>query len=191
MVHKIHRTSQTDPLKIAEIRIGNGLGLVGISFCPGKKDNLAMSGAWHRDLSIDLDVVFRWGAKAVVTLIESHEMRSLGVQDMGKEVNRRHMQWFHMPIVDGSTPSDSFESAWSANGRVLNSLLRKKANVFVHCKGGLGRAGTVGAKLLIEAGISPDIAIERVRAARIGAIETLEQEQYVLSSANSGDTDKS
>lgn len=191
MRHKIRRTSDTDPLRIAEIHIGDGLGLVGISFCPGKKDDFSMSGAWHRDLSIDLDVVFRWGAKAVVTLIEAHEMRNLGVQHMGEEVNRRQMQWFHMPIVDVCTPSDVFERAWAVNGRLLNSLLREKANVFVHCKGGLGRAGTVGAKLLIEAGMSPDVAIERVRSARPGAIETPQQEHYVRRLADIGHADRS
>jgi ADP-ribosyl-[dinitrogen reductase] hydrolase len=50
----------------------------------------------------------------------------------------------------------------------------------VHCKGGLGRAGTIAAKLFIELGHSPDDAVRRVRAARPGAIETPSQRDYVL-----------
>lgn len=50
----------------------------------------------------------------------------------------------------------------------------------VHCRGGLGRAGTVGARLLVELGVTPAEAIQRVRQARPGAIETRQQERYVL-----------
>ena len=49
----------------------------------------------------------------------------------------------------------------------------------VHCKGGLGRAGTVAALMLVELGMAPDEAIRTVRAARKGAIETREQERYI------------
>ena len=52
-------------------------------------------------------------------------------------------------------------------------------DVYVHCKGGLGRAGTIAARLLVELGVSPKQAIADVRAARPGAIQTREQERYV------------
>ena len=55
--------------------------------------------------------------------------------------------------------------------------------MLVHCRGGLGRAGTIAARLLIELGIEPATAIERVRAVRPGAIETRAQEEYVLNIA--------
>jgi ADP-ribosyl-[dinitrogen reductase] hydrolase len=51
--------------------------------------------------------------------------------------------------------------------------------VLVHCKGGLGRAGTVAALMLLELGMTPSDAIRMVRQARKGAIETPGQEQYV------------
>jgi ADP-ribosyl-[dinitrogen reductase] hydrolase len=38
----------------------------------------------------------------------------------------------------------------------------------------------VAAQLLVELGVPPQEAIERVRAARPGSIETAEQERYVL-----------
>ena len=59
-------------------------------------------------------------------------------------------------------------------------LLRSGRDVLVHCRGGLGRAGTIAARLLIELGMEPATAIRQVRAVRPGAIETLEQEKYVL-----------
>jgi len=41
------------------------------------------------------------------------------------------------------------------------------------------RAGTIAARLLIELGMEPTKAIERVRAVRPGAIQTNDQEKFV------------
>ncbi len=46
---------------------------------------------------------------------------------------------------------------------------------------GLGRAGTVAARLLIGAGKLPEDAIGSVRRARPGAIESKSQEDYLCS----------
>ncbi len=175
------RTSLTHPLEIAAVSAGPALGRVGITFCPGKYDQHAMSGYWDRDLSIDLDAIRNWGAAAVVTLIEPKESLLLRVENLGEEVRRRGMLWFHLPIADVSTPDDGFEQNWVLAGDALRILLRGGRDVLVHCRGGLGRAGTIAARLLIELGMEPAIAISRVRAVRHGAIETQEQEKYVLS----------
>ncbi len=70
------RTSQTHPLQIMEVQTGEGSGRIGITFCPGKKDRRAMSGAWDRDLDTDLDRIAEWGAVAVVSLIQSTRLRA-------------------------------------------------------------------------------------------------------------------
>ena len=57
-------------------------------------------------------------------------------------------------------------------GEGLHARLRDGFNVLVHCKGGLGRAGTIAARLLIELGMAPQMAVGVVRQARPGAIET-------------------
>jgi hypothetical protein len=36
----------------------------------GKCDLHAVTGAWNRDLALDLDAIRDWGAAAVVTLLE-------------------------------------------------------------------------------------------------------------------------
>jgi ADP-ribosyl-[dinitrogen reductase] hydrolase len=139
-----------------------------------------MSGYWDRDLSLDLDTVRDWGAAAVVTLVEPKELVVLRVEHLGEEVLRRRMLWFHLPIIDVSTPDEGFERQWEVAGNELRMLLRSGRDVLVHCRGGLGRAGTIAARLLIELGMEPATAIRQVRAVRPGAIETLEQEKYVL-----------
>jgi ADP-ribosyl-[dinitrogen reductase] hydrolase len=139
-----------------------------------------MSGYWDRDLSLDLDAIRDWGAAAVVTLVEPKELVVLRVEHLGEEVLRRRMLWFHLPIIDVSTPDEGFERHWEVAGNELRTLLRSGRDVLVHCRGGLGRAGTIGARLLIELGMEPATAIGQVRAVRPGAIETHEQEKYVL-----------
>jgi ADP-ribosyl-[dinitrogen reductase] hydrolase len=149
---------------------------VGITFCPGKSDTHAVSGHWDRSLSLDLDAIRKWGAPAFVTLVEDSELCLLGV-----EVRRREMLCFHLPIIDVSTHDEDFQREWKVAGNTLLNLLRLGQDVLVHCRGGLGRAGTIGPRLLIELGMDPATAIKHVRAARPGAIETREQGKYVLS----------
>jgi ADP-ribosyl-[dinitrogen reductase] hydrolase len=173
------RTSLTHPLQIAVVTVGAEQGRVGITFCPGKYDGHAMTGAWDRDLATDLEAIRDWGAAAIVTLLEPKELTLLRVEHLGEEVLRRNMLWFHLPIVDVSIPSEQFEAKWETAGEELRSILRGGSDVLVHCRGALGRAGTIAARLLIELGIEPETAIARVRAVRPGAIETSEQERFV------------
>jgi ADP-ribosyl-[dinitrogen reductase] hydrolase len=149
------RTSVSHPLQIAAVSAGSGFGRIGLTLCPGKYDPNAMSGSWNRDLAADLDAIRDWGAVAVVTLLEPHELTLLRAQQLGKEVVRRDMSWFHLPIADVRTPDDNFEQAWESAGEKLRSMLRNGSHVLVHCRGGLGRAGTIAARLLVELGVEP------------------------------------
>lgn len=174
------RTSQSHPLQIAELKPLPDIGAVGITFCPGKYQPAAMTGGWHRDLHTDLDAVRDWGAAAVVSLIETHEIEALGVTALGAEVAARHMHWYHLPIADVGIPAPSFETAWRVAGEELRSRLQAGFKVLVHCKGGLGRAGMVASRLLVELGLPADQAILHTRAVRPGAIETQAQEAHIL-----------
>ncbi|WP_221799768.1 cyclin-dependent kinase inhibitor 3 family protein [Oceanobacter mangrovi] len=169
------RTSMTHPLQIAEVRATPEHGRIGITFCPGKQDRFAATGAWERDLPTDLKVIKDWGATLVLTLVESHELKSLKVPTLGEEVVQQGMTWLHMPIADYSTPTATFEQRWSSEGREVRELLRRGEDILVHCKGGMGRAGMMAARLLVELGNDPEDAIHQVRRVRSGAIETPSQ----------------
>jgi hypothetical protein len=173
------RTSQTHPLQIAEVRANPSHGRIGITFCPGKHDRSAATGAWARDLATDLDVIVAWGASLVLTLVEPAELTALQVPDLGTAVQGRGMHWRHLPIADYSVPTEAFEQQWATHGHEIRTLLRGGADVLVHCKGGLGRAGMIAARLLVELGMPPDAAIREVRRARKGAIETPSQLELV------------
>lgn len=166
------RTSATHPLQIAEVQAHENYGLIGITFCPGKYDRYAVTGIWARDLRTDLDVIQAWQASIVITLLEPEELLSLRVTTLGDEVEKRGMHWLHLPIKDFSVPDQQFEQNWARAGKVIRQALRDKEKVLVHCKGGLGRAGMIAARLLVELGMPPTEAIRLVRHRRQGAIET-------------------
>ena len=177
------RTSENSPLRIAAVTPGNGRGRIGITLCPGRIDPAAMSGPMARDLDTDLDAIRDWGATAVVSLITDREIDYLRVPDLGRAVHERHMEWWPAPIPDGEPPDPAFERRWAVAGEAIRGRLRLGFDALVHCKGGLGRAGTVAARLLVELGARPDDAIRRVRAVRRGAIENEAQEAHVATCA--------
>jgi ADP-ribosyl-[dinitrogen reductase] hydrolase len=175
-----HRTSTSHPLEIASVEGAAGRGRIGITFCPGKKQASAWSGSWDRDLCVDLDAVEKWGAAVVVTLLEQQEIEALSVERLGEEVRRGHMEWMHLPIRDVSVPGPEFEEEWRSAGESLRARLRCGFDVVVHCKGGLGRAGTIAARLMVELGRAPAEAIRAVREVRPGALETAAQVDHVM-----------
>ncbi len=170
-------TSTGNPLRIAELPLGGGV--VGITFAPGKQQPDGLTGRHARDLDADLDAVAAWNAALVVTLAEAEELAALGIAGIGAAVRRRHMEWAHWPIADYGMPDAEWAAAWPARSARLRSLLACGGRVLVHCKGGLGRAGMVAARLLVEAETATDAAIAAVRAARPGAVETVAQERWV------------
>ncbi len=169
------------PVGMDVVEAGPQLGLIGMTACPSIAFHRGAPGRpWVPDLEADLDAIAQWDTAAVVTLLPSHEMRQLGVGRLGEEVVKRGMRWFQFPMVIMQAPGGEFEAQWAEQGVEIRQLLRDGKNVVLHCHGGLGRTGTVAARLLIEFGENAAVAVDRVREARWGAIETQEQEDYVL-----------
>ena len=173
------RTSRTHPLQIAQVQPAPGMGFVGLTLCPGKKQIGALTGSWDRDLDLDLDALKMWNAAVVVSLVEAHELDRLQVPHLGEEIRKKHIDWYHLPIPDRGVPGQEFEAAWAKVGESLRARLRGGFNVLVHCMGGLGRAGTISSRLLAELGWSASDAINEVRRVRPGAIETAGQLDFV------------
>lgn len=175
------KTSQTHPLQIDAVSAGQGK--IGLTFCPGKKQPDSYSGQWDRDLAADLLEIKTWGASALVTLIEDHEFIELQVSNLGAKAEAIGLEWHHLPIPDISVPDASFEQSWAYSGHRLRSLLQAGKSIVVHCKGGLGRTGTIAGRLMIELGDDAEEAIRDIRFARPGSIETFghenSQEGYV------------
>jgi len=171
------RTSASDPLKIDTVPCR--AGQIGMTICPGKKGPSIYGPPWDRDLQTDFAAIAAWGAAAVVTLMESEEFSTVDVPGLPQVARAQPWPWYHLPFVDGGAPGAEFEDRWQTVGPQLHQLLEAGRKILIHCRGGLGRTGLVVARLLIEAGMSTETAIETVRAARPGAIETPEQEVYL------------
>ncbi|MEX0694293.1 MAG: protein-tyrosine phosphatase family protein [Rhodospirillales bacterium] len=157
----------------------------GMVHMPGRNHVDAKGRVWRRNLAEDLDRIEAWGATGMVTLVEDPEFRKLGVPGFADAVTTRRFGWFHMPIPDMQTPGSAFCEAWSRQSADFCKTARG-GRIVVHCAGGLGRTGMFIAKLLVEAGSLPLDAIKTVRHARPGAIETLEQEEFILSGRSLG-----
>ena len=115
----------------------------------------------------------------MVTLIEEHEFELLGVEALPDAIRGRGSSGITCRSKTCPSPDQRFETRWADARARLRERLRSGERVLVHCRGGLGRAGSVAARLLVEFGAEPGEAIRQVRAVRPGAIETREQERWV------------
>jgi ADP-ribosylglycohydrolase/protein-tyrosine phosphatase len=175
------KTSRSHPLLVDNLAIEGLKGVIGLTFCPGKKQRGAMSGDWDRDLPADLETIKSSGAKALVTLMETDELTAVSVPltELAEKTASFGLEWHHLPIRDVDVPDERFEDLWTYSGVRLRSLLVKGDKIVIHCLGGLGRTGTVAGRLLVEFGVTPGDAIKAIRSARTGTIETRKQEEYV------------
>ena len=173
------KSSISHPLRMDALDVPGTPGVLGLTFCPGKRQRHALTGAWERDLDADLQAIAAWGASVLVNLVEDHEMRALGVADTSERLPPG-ITYYRLPIPDAGIPDARWERDWVETGAALRAALMRGERIVVHCKGGLGRTGLVAARLLIELGTQPAEAVRRVRAARPGSIETAVQYEYVL-----------
>ncbi len=81
------------------------------------------------------------------------------------------------PIVDMGVPSDVPLFADVVDG--IAADVRAGRTVVVSCQAGYGRTGMTVACVLITAGLGAEDAVDLVRAARLGTIETDEQLAFV------------
>ena len=175
------RTSATDPLRIATLDVPSG-GAIGVTFAPGKHQVAPMYGdTWERSLDADLAAIKAWGASTLVTLLEPHEFAELRIPALASRTEELGLAWHGLPITDGAAPDARFLGPWRSRGPQLARELQVGQRIVVHCKGGLGRAGTVACMLLESVGgaASADAAMAMVRAVRPGAIETAVQEAFL------------
>ena len=177
------RTSISHPLRIATLPVGNRGGAIGVTFAPGKRQAKAMTGRWERDIDLDLDTIRRWGASDLITLLEPQEFEELGIQELPARAKAHGLTWYGLPITDGCAPDDRFLKGWRALGPTWIEGLRSGRRIVMHCKGGLGRAGTVACLFLLDSGTASGAveAITMVRQVRPGAVETVEQEAFLRS----------
>jgi predicted protein tyrosine phosphatase len=152
-------------------------GRLGLTVAPGK---------WRPGLDSASDDLVRddllhlrdgHGAKVLVTLLEEFEMRKLAIPELLPMAKRLRLRSIWFPIQDVSVPSDMDATVTLVEG-IIGPMQRGEA-VVVHCRGGLGRSGTIAACCLVARGREPVEAIRMVRKARPGAVEVESQVDFV------------
>lgn len=187
---KPRRTSENCPIVVDFLpeEVLPLAGRLGLTLAPGKKAPSEFGPPWDRDLGADLQRLREvYETKTLVCLLEDREMEDLQIPDLVSRAEALGMRVLRCPVQDGAVPSGPDLPLY---GRVISETLAAVGmgeTVVVHCRGGLGRAGTLAACCLVEAtGASPQKAIHAVREARRGAIENEMQERFVHAFHRSG-----
>lgn len=174
-------TASQSGFEISVLDPGNGLGRIGLCACPGRAFHDLLPDSLARDIDADLRAIRDFGAVALVTLMERGELDWSGapLEALSARVVALGMRSVYLPIADGEAPDQQWEAGWRLSAPALLDCLREQQNLVFHCRGGRGRAGLVAARLLMGFGATADAAMDRVRSARPGAIETRAQENYL------------
>jgi len=129
-----------------------------------------------------IDDISSWiniGIRAVLILVEDHEMNHIGGMDRYKSIlSHLGLDYLHLPIRDFWIPP--FENALLAVKWISNKVKENKP-VVIHCNAGLGRSGLMAACYLIYSrNMRSSEAISVVRENRFGALESEIQVAFVF-----------
>ena len=90
------------------------------------------------------------GVNLIVCLIADIEIRSLGVnlKDYQLYCNKLGIELFKYPIVECAPPQNLEEWNQTVVNKIVKHIIDNKGNVLIHCRGGIGRAGTLACNVL-------------------------------------------
>jgi protein-tyrosine phosphatase len=168
-------TSVTDPIRVDFLPRDKTVlpGFLGMTFAPGMKAR-GQGGRWDRDLEADLRVLRDdYGTDTLVSVMEEHEYRGYGIPELFERDLIGGIEVLRFAIEDMNVPKEAEATEYESLVRNAVDRMRQGKNVVVHCRGGLGRTGTVAACVLVALGRhAAEDAIETVRRARRGTIQT-------------------
>ena len=174
-------TSAERPLEVSfipEFVLGPRFpGKLGMTICPGRKGH-GIQGNHDRNMCTDMtrlrDV---YSIDIIVSLMEEFEYQQHRADTLWEEAKAHRINTVWFPIVDMTPPANQPDTI-ALVGSIL-AALAKGQNVLVHCRGGLGRTGTIVACVLKAAGFTAPHAIGITRATRPNTIERGTQVEFV------------
>jgi protein-tyrosine phosphatase len=175
-------TSETDPIQVdflPDDEVGTP-GRLGMTFAPGMWAG-SVRGRWERDLAADMRALEEeHETDVLVSLMEDHEYHGYQISGLLEQDNIGNIWIIRFAIEDMGVPQEAESEGFEAFVQDVVQRMERGQNVVVHCRGGLGRTGTLAACVLVALGRhTADEAIAAVREARKGTVQTREQEDFV------------
>jgi protein-tyrosine phosphatase len=175
-------TSETDPIQVDFLRDDEAgtPGRLGMTFAPGMWAG-SVGGRWERDLATDMRALEEeHETDVLVSLMEGHEYRGYRIPELLERDSFGGIEVLRFAIEDMGVPREAESEGFEAFVGDVVQRMKQGQNVVIHCRGGVGRTGTLAACVLVALGRhSADEAIAAVREARKGTVQTREQEDFV------------
>jgi protein-tyrosine phosphatase len=124
--------------------------------------------------------ISRLGINLVVSLLETNEARTLGLDAERELLKALGMDFVSFPIPDMGIPTSVEEFA--SLSKMLLKQVDSGVNTLVHCHAGIGRSGLMAAGILLHCDLDPKQAFAHVSKMRgIRVPETSQQENWLIS----------
>lgn len=122
----------------------------------------------YADWEEDLDFLQRRDIGFIMSLTES--------PDIEENAKAAGLGFYHLPIRDMDVPKAEIAVIGIQK---LHEAIESGQKALIHCKGGIGRTGMIGACYLVYQGLDGQEAIESVRRLHHTYIQTKRQEIFV------------
>jgi ADP-ribosylglycohydrolase/protein-tyrosine phosphatase len=99
------------------------------------------------------------GLNTFIDLTEAHELPPY--HELLAEAEVRDVQYHRVPIGDHSVPTDPHSVAALLD--LIDRLLREGRSLYLHCRAGIGRTGTIVGCHLVRSGLTGEAALERLQ----------------------------
>jgi hypothetical protein len=113
------------------------------------------------------DEVSNWhaaGLNTIVSLLESHEVKELGLAEEHALCRSAGIEFISFPVVDRGVPASAREVLRLVDNLV--AAIRRGSAVGIHCRAGIGRSGLLVACVLSRLGVPEKEVFPRISQAR-------------------------
>ena len=127
-----------------------------------------------------MSAIVRWAPHLVLTLLENDELWEYRVGMLPQTLAAHAIPYQHFPMRWTVSPTRPSRQRWALVSPGLRDMLRAGGKLLVHCSDGALRSGLLAGPADDRARLPPLDALNRVQAARAGALTAPEQRDYLL-----------
>ncbi|MBK1880221.1 protein-tyrosine phosphatase family protein [Pelagicoccus mobilis] len=135
--------------------------------CPLLEGNLYVMpkpGKGDGTVAEDIAALKAEGINIVVSLLQAEELIAQGLEQEAELCAQSDLEYLNFPIADHQVPDDR-----EAAMKFVHSLkkeLSKGKNIAIHCRGGVGRTGTLAAALMLACSLQAEDVFDKLHKAR-------------------------